>query len=251
MPVNVIAGCIAATRAPTARAGSRTASPCRPEVCTTCWPSWSAPLSASIRDDVARACRRDGEQQQVAVPRRPRSACAAATPAAARRSGGARRRTRPRRPRPRDRRRGARRSGRRRRDPRRRHPRACGTSEPLSFQSLRPSAPGWERTGVGTGLLASCSTTTVRGSFPPGHRLRRDEGDIAQGFTGRGLYWAESVRASACWAGESGASSGSPTSSGRGARGSHSWVTWSTMCTPAGAVISCTPGSTVPSSSAL
>ena len=53
MPVNVIAGCIAATRAPTARAGSRTASPCRPEVCTTCWPSWSAPLSASILTTLA------------------------------------------------------------------------------------------------------------------------------------------------------------------------------------------------------
>ena len=69
MPVNVIAGCMAATRAPTARAGSRTASPCRPEVCTTCWPSWSAPLSASILTTLREHVVGHGEQQQVAGPR--------------------------------------------------------------------------------------------------------------------------------------------------------------------------------------
>ena len=48
MPVKVIAGWMAPRRAPTARAGSRTARPCRPEVCTTYWPARIAPLAASI-----------------------------------------------------------------------------------------------------------------------------------------------------------------------------------------------------------
>ena len=39
-------------------AGSSTARPWRPEVCTTYWPSRSAPLAAEHRDDVAAACRR-------------------------------------------------------------------------------------------------------------------------------------------------------------------------------------------------
>ena len=52
------------------------------------------------------------------------------------------------------------------------HPHGVGHREPLSFPSLRPLArpvPG-ARAGVGTGLLM-CSTTTVRGSFPAGHRV--------------------------------------------------------------------------------
>ncbi len=48
VPVNVMAGWIARTRAPTRRAGSRTARPCRPEVCATYWPARMAPLAASM-----------------------------------------------------------------------------------------------------------------------------------------------------------------------------------------------------------
>src|SRR5829696_574039 len=48
VPLKVIAGCIATVRAPTSRAGSRTARPWRPLVCTTTWPSRIAPLALSI-----------------------------------------------------------------------------------------------------------------------------------------------------------------------------------------------------------
>ena len=108
----------------------------------------------------------------------------------------------------------------------------CGDhARTFSFQSLRPPAPastGAGRCGYRT-YCSSCSTTTVRRKFPARTPLR----DVMRTTSAEG-YGAGSVRASACWAGESGASSGSPTSSGRGARGSQSWVTWSTMCTPVG-----------------
>ncbi len=48
VPVNVIAGCMARTRAPRWAAGARMARPCLPEVCTTYWPSRITPLAASM-----------------------------------------------------------------------------------------------------------------------------------------------------------------------------------------------------------
>ncbi len=55
VPVNVMAGCRARGRAPARVAGSSTAVPNRPEVCTSSWPGRTAPVSARPLTRSARA----------------------------------------------------------------------------------------------------------------------------------------------------------------------------------------------------
>ena len=197
------------------------------------------------RDDVAEHVVGDGEQQQVAGPGDVGRLARADAGQQRRRSGRARRRTRRRRRRPRGRRRAGQQPGRRRRGlRRRRRPQGawCVMCEPLSFQSLRPPAPavGGARAGVGTGRYARrVSTTTCTAVGCPSGSSRCD--DVTGGHAHLGQTGPVTRPAPAAPA-TPGPAPGRPTSSGRGACGSQSWVTWSTMCTPAGAVISCTPG---------
>ena len=83
--------------APRRRPGCRTARPCLPEVCTTCWPARMAPEAASMRHHVGEHVVRHGEQQQVARARDGRRLVDRARPEAASRCGCATRRTRLRR----------------------------------------------------------------------------------------------------------------------------------------------------------
>ena len=70
VPVKVIAGCSATARAPTARAGSSTARPCRPLRCARRpGPRGSRRVAPSIGDDVGEHVVGDGQQQQVAGAR--------------------------------------------------------------------------------------------------------------------------------------------------------------------------------------
>ena len=190
MPVKVIAGCRAIARAPTAIAGARTARPCRPEVCTTYWPSCRAPQSASTETTLPSM-----SSGTVSSSRsQPRATALGLSigdaRAAGRRCGCARRRTHRRRRRPRGRRRAGPRRARRRRGRRRR--RRCGSGvgarvgarqgvshgANLSFQSLRPPCcpvVRGGRAGVGTRRCARAAfdvlqRTNLAAALPPWER---------------------------------------------------------------------------------
>ncbi len=171
MPVKVIAGCSATGRAPTARAGSSTASPWRPEVCTTYWPACRAPLALSTATTLRQHVVGDGQQQQVAGPGDRGRLGDGRAGQQGRRSGGGRRRTRRRPPRRGGRRRAGRRRGRRRRDPRRPRPPAGGRSS-RTFRSS-PSDHPRSQGRCGYQTVCSCSAANLRGRPAAGKALPR------------------------------------------------------------------------------
>ena len=65
--MNVIAGCSASGRAPTAAAGASTASPCAPEVCATTCPGRNAPASGQAAHQRAEGVVGNGDEHQVGV----------------------------------------------------------------------------------------------------------------------------------------------------------------------------------------